>query len=623
MKQFFICLFINLLFFSTYGQNNIFRENDTSIMPYGNQFVSWEVEMEPVRTYHVNKNHLKASDNNPGTESLPFKTISKGAEVLQAGEMVIIHEGVYLETIKPVRGGTSPDSMIVYRAANKEDVIVKGSVKMAGSLFSPSKGWVTGESEWSLSNDQDNGKGKVWQCKLDSLNFNGYNPFGMLNLMQDQEWLDYTKVNMEPHFNKRGLIFIDGVPLKQVRKPNELGKNAEGAYWPEHNGLTVHIKFPEDKSPRNSKVEMTIKEQLFVPDEYGLGYIKIEGIHFKHSGNGFPVPQRGMVSASRGHHWIIENCTIEWANSLGVDMGNEMWQTTYLPQIGSHIFRGNTVRNCGVSGLQGMKGVNYLIEDNLFENIGWQDAEHGFEAGAIKLHRSQNTLIRRNVFRQIVHAPGIWLDYIASKNCRVTNNVFTGITSARGCVYIEVSHDRCRVDHNIFHNTQSQYWISGDYGAGGSALYTDGSDSIQFDHNLIYDIENTGYGSYANADRIVKGRGGTEREQKVMNNIFVKCRKHAIEFPNSHNHSNYNVFSSMPAGFLKLKNPEPSLLLDLKAWQDYCHWDKQSLLVPDIEIEIDPERMEISFSSPEPLPDNVGPFKKYKDITNVSIDPRH
>lgn len=78
----------------------------------------------------------------------------------------------------------------------------------------------------------------------------------------------------------------------------------------------------------------------------------------------------------------------------------------------------------------------------------------------------------------------------------------------------------------------------------------------------------------------------------------------------------------MPAGFLKLKNPEPSLLLDLKTWQDYYDWDKQSVFVPGIEIDIDPESLEISFSSPEPLPDDVGPFKNYKGITNVSIDPR-
>jgi hypothetical protein len=622
MKYIVASILLTFLFFPLHGQSEIFRHNDTSVMPYGNKFVSWEVETVPLVVYHVNKKHSKASDDNPGTKSFPFATISKAAEVLKPGEKVIIHGGIYRETIRPARGGTAPDSMIVYQAAKGERVIVQGSVLMKTSSFSPSIGWITGEKEWGLGTDQNQGKGKVWQCKLDSFDFEGYNPFGLLNLMQDQEWLDYTKVNMEPHFKKRGLVFVDGVLLKQVRKSKDLAVNTEGAYWSEHNGMTVHIRFPDGKSPNNSAVEMAIKEQLSAPNEYGLGYIKIDGIHFKHAGNGFPVPQRGMVSASRGHHWVIENCTIEWANSLGIDLGNEMWHTTFPAEIGSHVFRRNIVRNCGISGLQGLKGVNYLIEDNLFEKIGWHDAEHGFESGAIKLHQSQNTLIRRNVFRNIVHAPGIWLDYFASRNCRVTKNVFSGITSARGAVYIEVSRGRCRVDHNIFHKTRSQYWISGDYGAGGSALYTDGSDSIQFDYNLIYDIENSGYGSYSNADRIVNGRGGTERMQKVLNNIFVKCGKHAIEFPNSNNYSNYNVFSSMPSGYLKLKNPEPSLLLDLAAWQDYYNWDKQSIEVSDITIDIDSRDLIISIFCSEDLPENTGPFNKYTDIQSVSIDPR-
>jgi hypothetical protein len=69
-----------------------------------------------------------------------------------------------------------------------------------------------------------------------------------------------------------------------------------------------------------------------------LGYIKIKGIHFKHAANGFPVPQRGAVSASRGHHWIIEDCIIEDVNSLGVDLGNEMWHTEFRRDTGTSYF---------------------------------------------------------------------------------------------------------------------------------------------------------------------------------------------------------------------------------------------------------------------------------------------
>jgi hypothetical protein len=603
------------------AQNTIFKPINEDQLPYGNNYLKWETNQRHSKTYFVAQNSPHANDENPGTRQRPFLTIGKAAEVLQPGERVIIHEGVYNETIRPARGGTAPDKMIVYEAAPNENVMVKGSFTPDKSLWEKSRGWQVGRTE--PYGDEKFESALVWQIDLYGIDFQGYNPFGMLNLMQDQEYLDYTKVSMKPHFQKRGWVIIDGVLLEQVAKPVELMDKNEGAYWPEHNGMRIHVRFPDGKTPENCTVELTNREQLFAPLEYGLGYIRIKGIHFLHAANGFPVPQRGVVSASRGHHWIIEDCIIEGANSLGVDLGNEMWSTIPQEIIGHHIFRRNTVRNCGIAGLQGMRGIHYLIEDNLFENIGWHNAEHGWESGAIKLHLSKNTMIRRNVFRNIRHAPGIWLDYLASQNCRITKNVFTGITSARGAVYIEVSHGMIGIDHNFFHNTRSQYWISGDYGAGGSALYTDGSDSIRFHHNFAYDIENSGFGAYANAARIVRGRGGTDRNHQVLHNVFIKCGKHGIEFPNVHNFADYNIYSQMPAGYLKIKNPAPELLLDIKAWQDYYGWEKNGKLIRNTEVIFSAETLTLTFDPDFLKETEAGPFLQKNEFKQgINIDPR-
>ena len=623
MRKFILLSIMLVTFYSTgFCQTDPFRCVDEYLMPYGNRFLVWERPQLPVRTFYVDQHHPEASDENPGTKSAPFLTINRAARVLQAGERVVISRGIYRETIVPVHGGNGPDSMIIYEAAPGEKVIVKGTELLDPSGWMPSRGWqVGGRDHYGVIPDSI--LDRVLQYNLNAIDFKGYNPFGMLNLMEDPSHLDHTKVKMETHFQKRGMVFVNGIPLEQVNRPVELSGKPAGAFWPEHNGMRIHVRFPDGIDFREAETEITTKEQLFAPSEYGLGYIRLSGIHFSKAGNGFPVPQRGIVSTSRGHHWIIEDCLIEWANSLGVDLGNEMWNTTVGPQIGHHIFRRNIIRNCGVSGLQGQRGEYYLIEDNLFENIGWHDVEHGCESGAIKLHLSRNTLIRRNVFRNIVHAPGIWLDYLASENCRITKNVFTGITTARGAIYIEVSREHMRIDHNIFHGLRSQYWISGDYGAGGSALYTDGSDSIRFEYNLAFDIENTGFGAYANAGRILRGRGGTDRHHEVVRNIFVDCRKHAIEFPNVHHSSNYNIFSNMPAGYLKIRYPEPPMLLDLKAWQDYYHWEKNGRLLPGLRFELDSENLVLTFKGNESIPEGTGPFKgSLLPGMVLSVDPR-
>lgn len=46
-------------------------------------------------TYYVDVNHQNASDNNAGTETQPFKTIQKAADVVGPGDTVIVEDGTY------------------------------------------------------------------------------------------------------------------------------------------------------------------------------------------------------------------------------------------------------------------------------------------------------------------------------------------------------------------------------------------------------------------------------------------------------------------------------------------------------------------------------------------------
>ena len=546
---------------------NAANVSDDNLLADGKPFVSWEKPQQFSKTYYVDQHHLKASDANAGTEKMPFKTVSAAARILKAGERVVIKKGLYRESVHPAQGGASPDKMISYEAAPGEEVVICGSVEVPASYFAKSQGWVFGKNSSELN---------VWQIDLNPEWFEGYNPFGMTNLMSDTEWLDYKRANMTAHFQRRGLLFANGQKLTQVAKPAEMDDAPDLSFWPENNGLRLHVKLPVGKKPADYRFEVTNKEQVFAPRQYGLGYIRLKGITFRHAGNGFPVPQRGLVSTTRGHHWIVEDCIIEWANSVGIDIGNESWSTTEPVEIAHHIVRRNIIRNCGISGLQCYIAKSILLEDNLFEKIGFHNAEHAFESGGVKFHQAENCLIRRNVFSQLTYAPGLWLDYNSNTNCRITNNMFADISTARGGIYIEVSKRNCRVDHNVFYNIRCQYWLSGDYGAGGSAFYTDGSDSIHFDHNVMVNIENTGYGSYLNAERIVGMRGGITSFHTLSNNIFVDCRKHCIEFPNTRNFSDNNLFINPKPAYIKLTNPAPALLLDKDAATTLYGWEKNS-----------------------------------------------
>ncbi len=54
----------------------------------------------PSNTYYVDTNNPNASDNNPGTEALPFKTIQKAVTLVQAGDTILIKPGTYHELVE-------------------------------------------------------------------------------------------------------------------------------------------------------------------------------------------------------------------------------------------------------------------------------------------------------------------------------------------------------------------------------------------------------------------------------------------------------------------------------------------------------------------------------------------
>ncbi len=70
------------------------------ILPDGTFFPFWEDQTVYRKIYHVAGRHPQASDANPGTSEKPFKTINRAAEVLEPGEKVIVHEGIYRECVE-------------------------------------------------------------------------------------------------------------------------------------------------------------------------------------------------------------------------------------------------------------------------------------------------------------------------------------------------------------------------------------------------------------------------------------------------------------------------------------------------------------------------------------------
>ncbi|HYA48345.1 MAG TPA: right-handed parallel beta-helix repeat-containing protein, partial [Burkholderiales bacterium] len=505
------------------------------LLPDGREFVSWERPLEFSKTYYVDNRDPRASDANPGTAELPFLTIDRAARVLGPGERVVIKEGVYRERVDPARGGAGPDRMISYEAAPGANVVVKGS-RLAVS------GWEPSTSYRLDSAGADRAKVKIFRRTLEDLDFRGYNPFGMASVMQNRVYLMPKPEELWRHLVRRGMVFVDGRRLKQVELYRDLAK-ADGAFWCEHNGLAIHVRLPGDSDPAGHAIELAIQEQVFAPRTEGLAYIRVKGLSFEHGANGFPVPQRGMVSMSRGHHWTFEDCAFRQANGVALDIGAQDWDMEPPSVIGCAIVRRCHIEDAGVCGIAGAAVQDTLIESNLIEHVGDRDVELAWETGGIKLHMTKNCLLRANVIRHTIHAEAIWLDY-ENVNTRVTGNVMGDtLETLRGGIYLEASHEPNMIDNNIIWKA-TEGAGGGSYnmpGHGGWGITVDGSDGTVVAHNLI-GLTQDAAAKFRNIEgRIVSGRGGTTRRNKVLNNIFYRCGK-AIELSNLDNTADGNLY---------------------------------------------------------------------------------
>ena len=602
-------------------------------------FDFWEEEPVYTRELYVDALSPDSSDDNDGSREAPFRTIQAAANVAGPGTRVWISPGVYRECVRPQQGGTDPRNMICYEATEIGKVVIKASEIAEG--FEPT-------TDWQLFghgvDPEDRPKIQVWQHRLNPELFKGYNPFCAVNIIHDRLFIEFDKTDMTPYLNRRGMVFCDGKPLRQVPLSNDLGSEA-GTYWVESNGMTVHFRLPEDDDPADHIIEISCREQCFAPDRPFLSYIKVKGLTCCHATMGAPIPQRGSISANRGHHWVIEDCTVDWANATGIDIGNECWHHNPDPEqtIGYSVIRRCNIFDAGVCGIAGLFATHMLVEDNLIEGTGWQKMELSWEAAGLKFHNTVNSLFRRNVFRRTYRADHIWLD-CGNVNNRITQNLFLDGIEQREAVFIECTREGINlIDDNIFWNVEGRFdpakipYEPGSSGwykmvendvINGYAIYGEGTDRMHIEHNLIGKCRASGYYAKPVSFRVSKfQRGGTSRDAVFLNNLFYDCGIAAITMPTEKNRSEGNLFVRMGGGYLRIMYPAPEVCLDLKSWREFYGFDLTAQEAWfDIDIDTDALTMKVTPAAKGPFA-GFGPARNLKvntadDVTGVESDSR-
>lgn len=501
----------------------------SSTLPNGDEFKVWENQTQYKKTYIVDKHHPKASDENNGTFDAPFLTINKAAQVVRAGERVLIKSGVYREKVMPRFGGKSPQEMISYEAAPGARVVIKGSRIL--------------DNNWEPSVNPNHLSRKLWMIKLDPNIFPEDNPFAIENANEkDIEIMPWASdwAGRYPYTLKRGLIFQCGKRLAQLATYEDLVR-LPGSFWVDPSGLIIHIHFFDGKKPNDCVVEVTVQQQLFVPQKTDLGYIQVKGICFEHAGNGFPRTGTGALFTNGGHHWLICDNEFHQVNSVAVEIGG-MFEEIADPvrsrkqydrrktHQGYTIVRNNHISHCGTGGIQGMVNIHALVEDNYLHNIGWQDVETYWECGAVKLLLCTGTLVRRNLIHDSHAGCAIWLDY-AIVNSRITQNTVFDMTMwGNGALFIEASKTSNWIDHNIVWDID------------GIPIYGGDCDSLLIAHNLIGPCTNSPIYPIVGTDRLWQGKPFTSKHHRIVHNIIYT--ETPLMISDKDNLCDFNLFSS-------------------------------------------------------------------------------
>jgi len=409
------------------------------------------------RTYVVNNRPSNASDDNPGTQAHPLRTIQAGADRAGPGDTVLIRAGIYREKVVPPRGGTSLDMPITYHAAPGEMVSIRGSERLA--------------------NWQYEGNG-VWMVEIDTAFSGDYNPFA---IPVAGKWL------FRGTDRRLGDVYCNGEALLQKLTIDEM-KATRGTWYTDLKyGYVNKFDFPADReypnhrmqiwanfgdiNPNAALTEINARASTVFPEKSGLKYIVIDGFDMRHTAPQWAdiyTTEYGAVGTRYGYGWTIQNCTISYSRNVGICLG--VTDEVHFPRqneggllegggnippfnrIGHHIIRNNTISRCGQAGIYGCYGtVGCTIEGNTITDTNYRNEWFGTNQAAIKILFPIDVVIRGNL---LIAAPGvnngtkgIWLDW-GSQNTRVTGNIIHDFGANRG-LFLEVNFGPVIIDNNV------------------------------------------------------------------------------------------------------------------------------------------------------------------------------
>lgn len=314
-------------------------------------------------TYEVAQRAPTATDDAAGTREHPWRTISKAAAMVKAGDTVLIRDGIYREAVVVKSSGTAA-APIIFQAAAGADVRLSGADHLTG---------------WQPAADGPAIYRVPWSHRF----------IGSEHMTHPDD--EYHRL-----IGRCEQVAIDGYLLRQVLSASQL---APGTFFADTSNQVLEVWDAGGRGLNQAFVEASVRPEIFRVEG---DYVELHGLHFRYAAN---MAQHGAVTLA-GNHDMLEDCVIEAMNSSGATFSGE-----------AHVVRRCVFRDNGQLGFGANGAHNLLFTESLVENNNTKSFSRGWEAGGDKLVLCRNAVLERSRFVRN-RGSGIWFD-IGNENCVV------------------------------------------------------------------------------------------------------------------------------------------------------------------------------------------------------------
>ena len=314
--------------------------------------------------YHVGPD---GSDSASGTAAQPFRTIGHAAALVQPGDRVQIHSGVYREKVAIAQSGTT-ERPIRFEAAPDATVVITGADQLTG---------------WS--EDPDGTYSVPWPHGL----FQGddRNPGGVEQ------------------------VLCAGVLLRKVASLNAL---TAGTFFVDLQRQRLHLR--AERNPDETRavcpIEGSLRSEIWIVTG---AHIHTRGLRFRYAAN---RAQQAMAQF-RGADAVVEDCIFEWSNSTGASFRAK--DVT----VRRCLFTDN-----GQQGFTANHAHRLLFDGCTVQRNNCKNYPRGWEAGGDKLCFCHDAIIQNSRFMNN-HGNGVWFDIsnvdCTVRNCLIADNEDAGI----------------------------------------------------------------------------------------------------------------------------------------------------------------------------------------------------